>query len=305
MDKLEAMRSFVEVATTGSFTTAANQLGLSRIRVSRHVQEVEDWLQLRLLHRTTRRVSLTHAGEEALQFCERILHEAAELESRARQQTTALSGDIRIATPIGLGQNLLPDLIAAFSREHPQVRFQLLLSDKNAQLVDERVDIALRYTRQPDEQLIARRLMAVDSVICASPDYLRRHGAPQTPADLRQHNCLIHLGQQRWLFGDGVKQGIEQDVQGNLMANDVVTLLQAARQGQGIVRLPCDLANAHLRSGELVRVLEQYPLPQFALWAVYLSRSYQQPVVRAFIDFAAAHWSHDILAPALFDINPL
>lgn len=301
MDKLEAMRSFVEVATTGSFTTAANQLGLSRIRVSRHVQEVEDWLQLRLLHRTTRRVSLTHAGEEALQFCERILHEAAELESRARQQTTALSGDIRIATPIGLGQNLLPELIAAFSREHPQVRFQLLLSDKNAQLVDERVDIALRYTRQPDEQLIARRLMAVDSVICAAPDYLRRHGAPQTPADLRQHNCLIHLGQQRWLFGDG----IEQDVQGNLMANDVVTLLQAARQGLGIVRLPCDLANAHVRSGELVRVLEPYPLPQFALWAVYLSRSYQQPVVRAFIDFAAAHWQDDILAPALFDINPL
>lgn len=296
MDKLNAMRSFVEVAACGSFTAAAEQLGQSRLRVSRDVQELEDWLQLRLLHRTTRRVSLTTAGEEALRYCERILSEAAELESRARLHTAELVGDIRIASPIGLGQNLLLDLIDSFSAQHPQVRFYMLLSDKNAQLVDERVDIALRYTVQPDDSLIARRLMAVDSMLCASPDYLARYGKPATPAELTTHNCLIHLMQQRWQFlHDG--QLLEQEVNGNLFANDMGVLVRAACKGMGIARLPCDLGNPLLASGALQPLLEAYPLPQHALWAVYLSRSYQQPVIRAFIDFAAQYWQQDVLRP--------
>lgn len=295
MDKLSAMRSFVEVAACGSFTLAAEQLGLSRIRVTRDVQEVEDWLRLRLLHRTTRRVSLTTAGEEALRYCERILNDAAELESRARLHTAELVGDIRIATPIGLGQHLLLDLIETFSARHPQVRFHLLMSDKNAQLVDERVDIALRYAIQPDDSLIARRLMAVDTVLCASPAYLDRHGVPSCPADLARHQCLIHLNQQRWRFVAG-EQVVEQEVSGPLSANDMVVLARGASKGMGIARLPCDLGNPLIASGELVVVLADYPLPQHALWAVYLSRSYQQPLIRAFIDFAATHWQ-DLLRP--------
>lgn len=295
MDKLDAMRSFVEVAACGSFSKAAEQLGISRIRITRDVQELEDWLELRLLHRTTRRVSLTSAGQDALQYCERILHENAGLQASVRAQREELQGEIRITSPIGLGQHLLLDLIRAFCALHPRVTFHVLLSDKNAQLVEERIDIALRFTSQPDEQLIARRLMGIDSVICAAPALLAARGIPQSPAELSQYPCLTHLNQQQWLFS-GKGQNWHVPVSGPLNANDMGVLLNAAVQGMGMLQVTCDLANEYLRTGQLIRVLNDYVLPQKSLWAVYLSRSYQQPVVRAFIDFAAQHWASDISA---------
>ncbi|WP_299195877.1 LysR family transcriptional regulator [uncultured Amphritea sp.] len=286
MSKLEAMRSFVEVASVGSFTRAAERLDVPRIRVTRDVQELEDWLQIRLLHRTTRRVSLTTAGEDALKICERILNDAAELESNAHLHSRELVGDIRIAAPIGLGQTQLLPIIADFSQIHPKVSFQLLLSDKNAQLVEERVDIALRYTRLPDENLIARRLLNVGMVVCASPGYLELNGVPQQLRDLTQHRCLVHINQHVWAFPNGE----DVDVSGPLRVNDAVTLVEAAKAGMGIARLPKDLAADYLKSGELIALPECFDLAQQAVWAVYLSRSYQQPVVRAFIDYAAAKW---------------
>lgn len=287
MSKLEAMRSFVEVASVGSFTQAAEQLDVPRIRVTRDVQELEDWLQVRLLHRTTRRVSLTTAGEDALKICERILNDAAELESNAHLHSRELVGDIRIAAPIGLGQTQLLPMIADFSQIHPRVSFQLLLSDKNAQLVDERVDIALRYTGLPDENLIARRLLNVGMVVCASPGYLESNGMPQQVRDLTQHRCLVHINQHVWSFPNGE----DVDVSGPLRVNDAVTLVEAAKAGMGVARLPKDLAADYLGSGELIALPECFDLPQQAVWAVYLSRSYQQPVVRAFIDYVAEKWA--------------
>lgn len=296
MDRLNALRSFIEVADAGSFTQAAEQLQLSRLQVSRHVQEVESWLQQRLLHRTTRKVSLTSAGEEALLRCRRILSEAAALEAAALNRREQLAGSVRIAAPIGLAQHMLLDAVTQFTEQHPQVVVDILASDSYSQLVDERVDIALRYTEQPDEQLIARKLLSIDAVICASPDYIKRHGAPNAPADLRQHNCLVHLNASHWsLVHSNQPQTIE--VRGNLKANDVMTLLRAAIKGQGIVRLPCDIANPAIDSGQLVMVLPEHHVPGSGLWAVYLSRSYQLPVVRQFIDFLASCWQSDIVRP--------
>ncbi|MBN0987196.1 LysR family transcriptional regulator [Amphritea pacifica] len=286
MSKLEAMRSFVEVASVGSFTRAAEQLDVPRIRVTRDVQELEDWLQIRLLHRTTRRVSLTSAGEDALRICERMLNDAAELENNAHLHATELVGDIRIAAPIGLGQTQLLPLITEFSQRHPKVSFQLVLSDKNAQLVDERVDIALRYTQQPHDNLIARRLFDVKSIICGSPGYLEANGTPETIQDLKQHGCLIHLDQHLWQF----PSGDEVDVTGSLRANDAVTLVNATVAGMGIARLPMDLVEPYLNNGDLIALPEAFTLPPQSVWAVYLSRSYQQPVVRAFIDYVASQW---------------
>jgi DNA-binding transcriptional LysR family regulator len=293
MDKLDAMRSFVEVAASGSFSKAAEQLGISRIRITRDIQELEDWLQLRLLHRTTRRVSLTSAGQDALLYCERILHQSAGLQASVRAHSEELLGEIRIASPIGLGQHLLLALIDEFCALHPKVTFHLLLSDKNAQLVDERIDIALRFTSQPEEQLIARRLMGIDSVICAAPAFLAKHGSPQQPQELSHYPCLTHLNQQEWLFSVN-GEPLHVPVSGPLNANDMGVILAACVNGMGITRVTCDLANGYLRSGQLVRLLNTYVMPQKSLWAVYLSRSYQQPVVRAFIDFAAQHWAADI-----------
>jgi DNA-binding transcriptional LysR family regulator len=293
MDKISAIRSFVEVASCGSFTQAAEQLGLSRLQVSRHIKEVEQWLGLRLLHRTTRQVSLTLQGEEALNYCQRILSEVTAMESRANSHNNELVGSIRIASPIGLGQHKLYDVVEAFCLQHPQVNIQLLLSDNVSQLVNDRVDIALRYTHQPDESLIARRLMHIDSVICASPDYLAKHSAIESVNDLLLHNCLRHSSQQRWeIIADSQPHLL--DVSGNLQANDMGVLINAARRGNGIVCLPTDLANGYLERQELVEVLPQLTVPGKTIWAVYLSRSYQQTVVRAFIDFTADAWQQDI-----------
>lgn len=289
MDKISAIKSFVEVAKTCSFTQAADNLGLSRLQVSRHVKEVESWLNQRLLHRTTRKVSVTESGLEALKHCERILNETAALESHAQELTTQLSGSIRIATPIGLAQNLLIEAVEEFTELHPGVTIELLVSDKFVQLVDERIDIALRHTVQPAENLIARPLMRIDSVICATETYLKNHGIPQHPEDLENHNCLVHLGIHQWQFIKDNQQFIVE-VKGNIKANDLITLTKAASNHKGVINLPCDLANPLILSGQLQPVLTDYHFPESLLWAVYISRSYQLPTVRRFIDFLADRW---------------
>lgn len=296
MDRLLAIRSFIEVAHAKSFTKASESLGMSRLQVSRHVQEVENWLQQRLLHRTTRKVSLTHAGELAFVRCQRILDEVAAMELESNNRKDALTGTIRVAAPIGLAQNLLIELVEEFVSIHPQVVIDILASDQNSELVDERVDIALRFTEKPDDTLIARRLMAIDTVICASASYLEIHGEPKTADELSKHNCLSHLNARSWLF---VREGrsIEVGVSGNIRANDLGTLIKAAINGRGIIRLPCDLANPLIEQGALLAILKDYYYPSYALWAVYLSRSYQQPIVRRFIDFLVESWDEDIKQP--------
>ncbi|HGS4461865.1 TPA: LysR family transcriptional regulator [Vibrio metschnikovii] len=289
MDKLTAMRSFVEVANIGSFTQAAENLNLSRLQVSRHVQEIEDWLKQRLLHRTTRKVSLTASGEEALRQCEKILNQTAELEMRALEQSQSLSGRIRISVPIGLARYLLLDAVEAFTDLHPQVTIDILASDRLAQLVDERIDIALRFTNQPDEQLIARRLFQVDTVACAAPTYLAQHQPIVQPSDLAEHNCFVHLSHHKWEFLRH-NQTYSINVNGTIRANDMSLICRATLHGKGIALLPCDLANRYLKDRALIQILPDYHLATSALWAVYLSRSYQSPLVRQFIDFVSTQW---------------
>lgn len=293
MDRLVAIRSFVEVANAKSFTKAAESLDISRLQVSRHVQEVENWLQQRLLHRTTRKVSLTHAGEQAFVRCQRILDEAAALELDSMCGKDALVGTIRVAAPIGFAQNLLIDRVQNFVSLHPKVVIDILASDQNSELVDERVDVALRFTDKPADNLIARRLMAIDKAICASRDYLSEFGEPKHAEELVDHNCLTHLNVKNWLFVKD-NQTVDVEVSGNIRANDLSTLVRVAVNGKGVIRLPCDLANPLIEKGELISILNDYHYPSYALWAVYLSRSYQQPIVRQFIDYLVECWQEDI-----------
>ncbi|MCG9682298.1 LysR family transcriptional regulator [Vibrio sp. Isolate23] len=293
MDRLVAIRSFVEVVNAKSFTKAAESLDISRLQVSRHVQEVESWLQQRLLHRTTRKVSLTHAGEQAFVRCQRILDEAAALELDSMSGREALAGTIRVASPIGFAQNLLIDRVQNFVSRHPQVVIDILASDQNSELVDERVDVALRFTDKPADNLIARRLMAIDTAICASQEYLNEFGEPKHAEELARHNCLTHLNAKNWLFVKDNKT-VDVAVSGNVRANDLSTLVRVAVNGKGVIRLPCDLANPLIEKGELISILNDYHYPSYALWAVYLSRSYQQPLVRQFIDYLVECWQEDI-----------
>jgi len=246
-----------------------------------------------LLNRTTRRVSLTAPGHDVMAHCERILNEVAGLEALASSHNEQLMGEIRLASPIGLAQNMLFDAVQSFCKIHPNVTIEFVVSDSHAQLVDERIDIALRFTEQPDEALIARRLMSISSVICASPEYLSSADPIAQPSQLTKHNCLIHLAHDKWRFIED-QTLTTVNVCGNFKANDVGVLVKAALHHKGIVNLPCDLANELLASKQLIQVLPRYGLPKIPLWAVYLSRSYQRPVVRAFIDFLCEHWQRDI-----------
>jgi DNA-binding transcriptional LysR family regulator len=293
MDRITSLQSFMEVARCSSFTKAADNIGLSRLQVTRHVQDIEQWLDLRLFHRTTRKVSLTIQGEEALGFAKQILSSVSDLESRAHSHNHELVGTIRVATPIGLGQNMLFDAVQAFVAIHPKTHIQMVLSDGLSQLVDERVDIALRYVDQPHQQLIARRLMHIDSVLCASPDYITKHAKLNQPDDLLAHNCLVHSSSHQWRVMSATSDE-QVTVTGNIQANEMGVILKAALRGVGIANLPCDLANQYLQRNELCQVLPDYYAPGSNLWAVYLSRDHQQNVVRAFIDFLAERWQADI-----------
>ncbi|MEH6443655.1 MAG: LysR family transcriptional regulator [Oceanospirillaceae bacterium] len=293
MDKLSAIKSFVEVASCQSFTKAAEQLQLSRLQVSRHVKELEAWLQQRVLHRTTRRVSLTPAGQEALLYCQRILNEVCALQYNAQEHREQLSGSIRVAAPIGFAGKLMLQAIEKFTQQNPRITIDIVASDNFNELVEDRVDIALRFTHQPDETLIARKLFQLESILCAAPSYLQKHGTPKHPLELKNHNCFVHLDQHQWVFVDK-KQNLEVAVSGSIKANSLDILVSAALHGNGIVRAPCDLTNSYLKSGELVPILQNYSQWRFSLWAVYLSRSYQSPLVRRFIDFLADELAEDI-----------
>ena len=293
MDKIALIKTYTEVATTGSFTRAAEQLNLSRLQVTRHIQQMEAWLKQRLLHRTTRKVSLTPAGEEALIYCQRILHDTIAMELHAEEQQQTLTGPIRLALPIGLAQNLLIDVIREFVELHPGVVLDIVASDSYSELVNDRVDVALRYTEAPEEHLIARKLMTIESVILAAPDYLSRYGTPGTPHELGQHPCLVHFSHPVWRFTKGhTEETFTPNVR--IQANVLEMLLTLAEQGKGIVWSPCDLANPKIASGQLVPILTDYETHKSPLWAVYLSRSYQTPRVRALIDFIANKWQNDI-----------
>lgn len=294
MDRINAIKSFVEVAHLASFTKAAERLELSRLQVSRHVQELEQWLEQRLLHRTTRKVSLTQQGERALIRFERILNETSALVAESIANKTELSGTVRISSPIGFAQTMLVDAVSQFIAQHPRVKVDIHASDSFSNLVEQRIDIALRYTNTPDESLIARPLLKIGACVCASPSYLAKHGAPLTPDELTDHPCLVHLNHNQWrFFNDNTR--VEVKVAGPLVCNDVTTIVHAAINSAGIAWLPFDIARSYIQQQQLVPILTEYSLEASQLWAVYLSRSYQSPLVRAFIDFVSDSWQQDIL----------
>jgi DNA-binding transcriptional LysR family regulator len=213
--------------------------------------------------------------------------------AQSQQDKTELTGSIRISSPIGFSQTMLINSVSQFISEHPRVTIDIHASDSFSDLVEKRIDVALRYTNTPDENLIARPLMKIGSTICASEIYLKKHGHPIVPKDLANHSCLVHLSNNHWqLIKDNKVEEVK--VSGPLISNDVTTLVQATINDTGIALLPYDLARLYIANQELVPILTDYTIASNRLWAVYLSRSYQTPVVRAFIDFVAMLWQEDI-----------
>jgi DNA-binding transcriptional LysR family regulator len=292
MDRLTAAKVFVDVAYSGSFTATADRLELSRPMVTRYIEEIENWLQVRLLHRTTRRVSLTSAGESCLREIENWIEKAEEI-AIASRNNSELMGTIRIATSMSFGFSQLAPIVAQFIAAHPKVYIDIDLQDGVADLVEQRIDLAIRIASNPEPSLIGKPIGVCRSVLVASPTYVQRHPLVRSPSDLQTHQCLGYKNfeQSMWhLYQRGQLQSV--DVICRLTANEATTLLHAALAGAGIAMQPNYLADSYIKNGELLQVLPEWQPRDLIIYALYSSRKHLSPTVRAFIDFIELQLAH-------------
>ena len=295
MDHLTAIRSFIEIADKGSLTRAAESLDLSRAMVSRHLEGLERWLGARLLHRTTRRVSLSDAGQEALPRLRQMLELSADLQAVSGARRAEPTGKLRITTSLSFAISCLTQAIVDFQARHARIEIDLVVVDRAVDLVSERIDLAVRITNRLDEGLVARRLASCRSVLCASPAYLKRQGRPKQPEDLQAHNCITHAFGSRAQYRLGRDgRASTQAVSGSLSGNETTVLRQAALAGAGIAMLPTYFVGEELARGALVRVLPQHEPEPLGIHAVYLSRQHQPLPLKLLIEFLAERFGGDV-----------
>lgn len=286
MDRLTAMRVFVAVASNGSFSATADQLEMSRAMVTRYVGTLEQWLGARLLQRTTRSVTLTDAGETCLRRSQQMLALVDDVEQETSRHDTALRGQLRVTCSISFAYAQLAAVLSDFLKLHPQLKIDLNASEGALNLVEARIDLAIRISAEPDPTLIGRVLAPCASVLVATPDYLAAQGTPSVPADLETHQCLsfANFGKSTWSLRRG-EESCEVRVRSQLSANEATALLQAALAGGGVAMQPTYLANPHLASGRLLAVLPEWQPPDMSIYALYPSRRHLSPAVRALLDF--------------------
>ncbi|MDI4634650.1 LysR family transcriptional regulator [Pelomonas sp. V22] len=292
MDRLTAMRVFVEVAASGSFSAAAERLDMSRAMVTRGVATLEQWLGARLLQRTTRSVTLTDAGEHFLRRSQQMLALMSDVEDETSSQGDLLRGQLRITCSMSLAYAEVAAAVVDFLQLHPQLKIDLNASEGALNLVEARIDVAIRISAEPDPALIGRVLAPCASVLVASPAYLARAGLPKAPADLAAHRCLSYanFGKSQWLLTRGEERA-QVGVSSHFSANEATALLRAALAGGGVALQPRYLAHPHLADGSLQRVLPDWAPPDMAIYALYTSRRHLSPAVRAWLDFLAERFA--------------
>jgi DNA-binding transcriptional LysR family regulator len=292
---LEALRGlvvFAELADSMSFTRAGERLGMTRSAVSKHVARLEAQLGAQLLTRTTRKLSLTAAGERVQPLARQIAESVELSQEAARCGSEAMTGQLRIAAPAQLGRSYLTELVIRFLVEHPTLSAELVLGDAFIDLVAERVDVALRVGRFKDSSLRSRQVAKVEAVLCASPLYLRQHGAPKNPLELGQHEWIGHLPnstQNRITFQRGGRSVLVR-VAGRFVCNDGAAAVEACLQGFGVLLVPSFEVAEHVRAGRLVRVLAGWSLGSFTLYAVYPPTRHVPSRLRAFLDYVVEAW---------------
>jgi DNA-binding transcriptional LysR family regulator len=289
IDILASMRVFTAVVDAGSFAGAADRLDLSRGMATRYVAQLEGHLGVRLLNRTTRRLSLTEAGGDYYQRATQVVALVEEAGSSVAQEAAVPRGTLRINVPVAFGARHLGPMITGYLQRTPGVEVDLTLNDRVVDLVEEGFDLAIRIAARIDPGLVARKLTRARMVACASPIYLKKYGMPKTPMDLQDHNCITYAYsavQSGWQFR---RKGEEKTVRvsGNLRGNNGDLQVAAALAGLGIVREPSFLVYEALRRKELVRVLPGWEQDELSIFAVYPHRKFLPPKVRSFIDFVA------------------
>jgi len=291
MDNHSEMAVFVRVAEAGGFSAAARALGLTPSAVSKLIGRLEDRLGARLLNRTTRRVGLTEEGHAFLQRATPILEAIADAERAVTELHGEPRGLLKVNASTAFGQNHIEPLIPGFLARYPEIKVQLTVTETFVNLVEEEVDVAIRVGHLADSSLIARRLGQARRMIVGTPAYLKKHGVPKTPDDLKHHNCLRLItgtSFNRWEF-EGPAGPRAIDAGGNFETNNATTLHRAALAGLGLIRAANFVVGADVKAGRLVQLLADYESPTATpVNAVYPHNRHLSPKVRAFVDMLVA-----------------
>ncbi|EGR2607968.1 LysR family transcriptional regulator [Vibrio alginolyticus] len=287
MDQLSAMRVYIRVIQTGSFSAAAREQNTSQATVSKKVAALEDKLGVKLITRTSRELSLTQAGQEYYEHCKNIVQEIDEVEASVRSQVSSPKGLLRIAAAAPLSRLLLAPLLAEFLYAYPDIEVDMVIDERHIDLVSEGIDVAIRAKKLEDSSLIARPLFNNPLLLVASPSYLKKYGAPTQPIELKTHNCIVYTFNRslnNWHFMDH-DQDISVPVRGAFRSNSGETNLEMALAGLGITQLPIWMVDKHLESGELVRVLKEFPSDSVPINAIYPHSRHVPLKVRCFVSF--------------------
>lgn len=294
LDRLKGLEVFAKAASAGSLSAAARAMGMSQTMVTKHLAALEARLGVKLLHRTTRRLSITEAGRGYLETAERILAEIEAADAAVSAERVTPRGMLRLNVPVVFGTHQIAPLLPEFARRHPQVTIELGLNDRRVDLAEEGWDLAIRIGNLANSSLVARRIAPCRMSVCAAPSYLAARGTPHRLADLAGHNCLgytlAQAGAERWMFGRRAE--ISVAIAGDLRANNGDALRLAAIAGQGVIYQPTFIVADDLRAGTLKALTMDQPTSELlAVYAVYLPDRNPSAKVRAFIDFIAAKFS--------------
>lgn len=290
MDRFDAMRVFCAVIEAGSFAAAAQRTGMSTSAVSRHVAQLEAHLGVRLLNRTTRRMSPTDEGFAYFERCTQLLADLEETEASVAGEARRPRGRLRLTAPIALSVLRLAPAFAAFARAYPEVGLDIVLSDKVADFTEEGLDMAIRVGRLGSDNLVARRIGETDLLVAAAPDYLARAGTPRTPAELADHACLTYTHSStgnQWQFIDAAGETFGVRIGGAVNANNGMLLAEMAAAGSGIVHAPCFILQPLIERGQLLRLLPDWGVPRLPIQLVYPTRRHLSAKVRALAGFLA------------------
>lgn len=290
MQDLNDLYYFSQVVERGGFSAAARALDIPKSRLSRRISQLEENLGVRLLQRTTRRLRLTSAGERYLHYCQEVAASARAAEDAMRQLQSQPTGPVVVSCPVSLAQQLIAPLLPEFLDAWPAISVQMLVTNRRIDLISEGVDLALRVRTKldTDAELVVRHLGTASGTLVASPAYLQRHGAPETPQDLVSHTTLSFSDPQhevRWQLISDRGEEVDIELRPQLSCNDFIVLTEAAVRGRGIALLPSLATHEELRRGELVQVLPTWQSPEGIVHCIYPSRRGMMPAVRTFLDF--------------------
>lgn len=284
MDQLGCMRAFADVVECGGFSRAAERRGTSKALVSKQVAQLESALGIRLLHRTTRRVSPTTSGQAYYERCRLLLQEFDELDASIRSTHTTPSGLLRVNAPTSFAELHLMPVVARFSERYPDITLEMSLSDRFVDLVDEGIDVAIRIADLPDSSLVARRLSEISLQLCAAPDYLEHHGVPANPEELAHHRCVLdtnYAGGTHWRIGAGEHTVA---VTPALRVGSARAARELVLDGRGIGVLPSFVVADDIARGRLIELFPDLPKEHHGVFALYTHRKHLSAKVQFFIE---------------------